>query len=96
MIEPVSVPIYLDLEMSPTAYELDVEDTVEASFDVDMKIIVNEVIGDKYLGPYSVTPTQAEQILETKNLVTTDNITIAAIPSNYGLIAWNGSVLTVS
>ena len=51
---------------------------------------------DPYTGDYEITPTAEVQTLQTKNLRMTDNIKINAIPSNYGLITWNGSVLTVS
>jgi hypothetical protein len=51
---------------------------------------------EPYEGTYDVTPTQSEQILYTDGLRMTDNVRIAPIPSNYGLITWNGSILTVS
>ena len=49
-----------------------------------------------YSGPYTVTPSQSTQVLSTQNKKTTSNITINPIPSNYGLITWNGSYLKVS
>ena len=49
-----------------------------------------------YAGPYTVTPSPETQVLETHGLVMTGNVTVNPIPSNYGLITWNGSVLTVS
>lgn len=49
-----------------------------------------------YTGDYVVTPTDEEIILETANKIMTDNVIVNPIPSNYGLITWNGSVLTVS
>ena len=51
---------------------------------------------DPYTGDYTITPSAETQILQTNNLRMTDNITINAIPNNYGLITWNGSTLTVS
>lgn len=51
---------------------------------------------EPYTGPYSVTPSPEAQTLNTNGLRMTDNITIEPIPSNYGLITWNGSTLTVS
>lgn len=51
---------------------------------------------DPYTGNYTIAPGTEEQVLSTKNLWMTDNITIEAIPQNYGLITWNGTVLTVS
>lgn len=49
-----------------------------------------------YEGDYTVTPSAEEQVLNTRNLRMTDNITINPIPNNYGLITWNGSTITVS
>ena len=61
--------------------------------------IVTKVIGQDlptYTGVTEVTPTTTEQVLDTSNKVVTRNIVIDPIPSNYGLITWNGSTLTVS
>ena len=49
-----------------------------------------------YTGPTEFTPTSGEQIVPTKNLRMTDDITINPIPQNYGLITWDGSTITVS
>lgn len=49
-----------------------------------------------YQGDYTVTPSPEAQTLETEGLMMTHNVTINPIPSNYGLITWNGSTLTVS
>lgn len=49
-----------------------------------------------YDGPYAITPAAEAQTFSTKHLRMTDDITVAAIPDNYGLITWNGSTLTVS
>lgn len=51
---------------------------------------------DPYEGDYTVIPAATAKVLETNGLRMTDNITVAAIPNNYGLITWNGSTLTVS
>ncbi len=51
---------------------------------------------DTYDGAYEFTPTQQEQIAPTAHKVLLENIIINPIPSNYGLITYNGSVLTVS
>ena len=52
--------------------------------------------GTPYSGAYEVTPTQQRQRLSTGGKVLTADIIVDAIPSNYGLISWNGSTLTVS
>lgn len=49
-----------------------------------------------YDGVTEITPSQDTQILQTSNKVLTRNIVVNSIPFNYGLITWNGSVLTVS
>ena len=51
---------------------------------------------DPYEGAYNVTPSAETQVLSTKYLRMTDDITINPIPNNYGLITWDGSTLTVS
>lgn len=68
----------------------------------EVRISVDEYIPQyitdlpSYIGPLAVYPTESEQVLETANKALRYNITIAPIPSNYGLITWNGTVLTVS
>ena len=49
-----------------------------------------------YEGEYAVTPTQQAQTLPTDGRYLLSDITINPIPSNYGLITYNGSVITVS
>ena len=49
-----------------------------------------------YHGQYTVTPTAETQVLEAKGKYMTDDVTINPIPSNYGLITWDGSTITVS
>lgn len=51
---------------------------------------------DPYLGETEVTPSAETQVLQTNGLMLQANITINPIPSNYGLITWNGSTITVS
>ena len=60
------------------------------------KMRVKIIDRQPYVGSYEVTPGAAAVVLPTSGLRMTDNITVNPIPSNYGLITWNGSVLTVS
>lgn len=53
-------------------------------------------IGDLYEGAYEITPNFETQILSTADKSLTENIIVYPIPSNYGLITWDGSTLTVS
>lgn len=58
-------------------------------------IVVREIT-DPYDGPTTVTPSDSTQTLDTRGKTMLSDITVNPIPSNYGLITWNGSVLTVS
>ena len=48
-----------------------------------------------YTGEYEVTPSAETQTLNTDGLRLTRNVTVNPIPQNYGLITYNGAVLTV-
>ena len=54
------------------------------------------VLPPSYEGSYEVTPSSEEQVLNTDAFYMNGNIIINPIPNNYGLITWNGSVITVS
>lgn len=54
------------------------------------------ILPDGYEGQTTVTPTQETQVLQTAGLVVSQNIIVNPIPSNYGLITWDGSTITVS
>lgn len=49
-----------------------------------------------YAGSYSVAPGASAQTLATEGKFMEHDVVVGAIPSNYGLITWNGSVLLVS
>lgn len=51
---------------------------------------------ETYTGAMEVTPSAEEQVLLTKGLMMPDHVHINPIPSNYGLITYNGSIITVS
>lgn len=51
---------------------------------------------DAFDGPYIVTPNRSTQILNTSGRIMVSDVKINPIPSNYGLVTWNGSVLTIS
>ena len=57
---------------------------------------VSDYVYPLYTGAIEVTPSAERQTLPTINRTVTDNIIINPIPSNYGLITWNGATLTVS
>lgn len=89
-------PILLDVELSVEEYSFEISEEAAVDLDMDTAIVVNHIVGDQYDGPYEFTPTQETQIVAIELKTATQDITINPIPSNYGLIAWDGSVLTVS
>lgn len=50
----------------------------------------------EYDGPYEVTPSEEAQVLETAGRTLSRAVAVNPIPSNYGLITYNGSTITVS
>lgn len=68
--------------------------TAEAvDFDESSSIVIG---GNPYTGPYEVTPSEETQTLRTSDLYMNENVIINPIPSNYGLITWDGTKLTIS
>ena len=59
-------------------------------------IRVRDFVYPVYEGATEVTPSDTMQTLYTANRTLVTDIVINPIPSNYGLITWNGSALTVS
>jgi len=70
-----------------------VSETSPVSFAID-----TEIRGSypDYTGAYEVTPSTETQILPTSGTGLLQDIRINPIPSNYGLITWNGATLLVS
>lgn len=64
--------------------------------DAELANLIRTTNYEEYSGETVVTPSAEAQVLQTGNRVVLENITINPIPSNYGLITWNGAVLTVS
>lgn len=62
--------------------------------DITLKADTGESI--PYSGSYEWTPTDEIQTISIEGKTASADIIINPIPSNYGLITWNGSILTVS
>lgn len=72
---------------------------MDVSFSERDELIVDfgpGVIESDYDGPYEVIPNEETQTLATAGKSLQSNVIVKPIPSNYGLITWNGSTLTVS
>ncbi len=91
-IIPVVVPVTISgLDQNIPLRVVQHEDI---AFGVETSVTASIV--PRYEGDYNVTPAGEAQILSTSGKLMTEDITVGAIPSNYGLITWNGGVLTVS
>ena len=55
-----------------------------------------KVIPPKYDGPYEFTPTRETQTAHITGKMGKEDIIINPIPSNYGLVTYNGSIITIS
>lgn len=49
-----------------------------------------------YQGSHDITPTAERQVIAIDGMRSVGDIIIEPIPSNYGLITWDGSTITVS
>lgn len=85
----------LDLELDEDALTLDVAD-VALEWGSDEYVRVVNVTADEYDGPYDATPSSAAQTFAMGGKLATQDFTVQPIPSNYGLVTWDGAVLTVS
>ena len=83
---------------------LHVEETAGASLHVGEPSTLGLGVGGgmyavgppRFAGPYEVTPSASGQTLEMAGLTARQDVVVKPIPSNYGLITWDGSVITVS
>jgi hypothetical protein len=70
--------------------------SVDLDYDGEYGKYIPVEIAQAYTGTRTVTPTESVQILDTTGLLMPGNVTVQAIPTNYGRITFNGSVITVS
>lgn len=61
-----------------------------------MEVVANVAAVPTYRGAYDFTPSDSAQTVPTDGLLMDGDLTIWPIPSDYGHIAFDGSVLTVS
>ena len=52
-------------------------------------------VAEYYQGSYEITPSDQTQLIDCGGLGSLRDFVINPIPSNYGRITWDGSVLTV-
>lgn len=91
------IPNEVDMTVSESVHNVPLRvspSTEEFAFTIDTS--VEAIAADPYEGAYTVTPGAEAQELQTSGLQMLGNIIVEAIPSNYGLITWDGATLTVS
>ena len=83
----------------------DGELNINLQFDGDLAVVstfdgeygeFTELPHEAYRGDYTITPGDTAVVMETAGLLMAQNVTINPIPSNYGLITWNGSVFPLT
>ena len=73
------------------------QQTVEVqSASYSVEVVTGSISGRSYQGLYEVVPSEEEQVLHTAMSTMAHDLVVDPIPSNYGLITWDGSALMVS
>lgn len=85
----------LELDAMPEV-ELEFTGSEATDFEASEHLSVAYTDLPDYEGPYEVTPGPRAQVLPTSARALWGDLTVAPIPSNYGLITYRGSILTVS
>lgn len=76
------IPVDLTVAQNNVPVNITVSDNSESiGLDIETQIVAS--IADEYEGPYSVTPSESTQTLETDEKLMADNVTVGAIPSDY-------------
>lgn len=76
------IPVNMTVSESVQQYGFSVSETdIPVDFEVATPVVANTI--PDYEGPYSVTPSESVQTLETDGKAMTSNVTVGAIPSDY-------------
>lgn len=65
------------------------------NFSAKLSETILKPIGDYYTGRYDFIPTDVDQTIHIDGMVATQDITIRAVPNDYGKIIWDGSIIYV-
>ena len=93
----MTIPIRIEITVAESEQQYDltvVETNVPIQVGVETPIVASIV--PEYDGDYDITPTSTAQVFETNGKKITHDFIVEPIPSNYGLITWDGSTITVS
>ena len=89
----ITIPMRVNADTVSVPMRLSSDDVqIQSSIGVAVEIVQ----AHPYEGEYHFTPSPSAITVQTGNKYLAEDITIDPIPSNYGLITWNGAYLTVS
>ena len=88
--------IAIPMKVSVSNVSIPMGVTTDASLPVSVGTTYQAAQYPTYTGEYVFTPTRETQIVDTEERVLVDDIIINPIPSNYGLVTYNGAIITVS
>ena len=83
----------INLKVETNEVKLKIADPDRASLKAHEGI---PVYPSPYSGTIDITPTEEAQTVPTSGYMMMTDIVVEPIPSNYGLITWDGTTLTVS
>ena len=87
----------IELEVIDDSERIAIDVEREKPIAISVKDIVIEREGGGNYQDKTVTPAESEQIIRADTGYSgLDTVTVEAIPSNYGLITWDGTTITVS
>lgn len=76
------IPVNLTVAQNNVPVNITVSDNSESiGLNIETQIVAS--VASEYEGPYTVTPSESVQTLETDEKLMADNVTIGAIPSDY-------------
>lgn len=84
----------VQFKMSDQRFVMDAQFDKDDHFDVNFGAIQEVTVrkdADPYRGPYEVTPTLDAQVLPTAQKLMTGDLTVKAIPREYGLVTYDQS-----
>ena len=90
--------ITINIPVTLTTMEISIPTSV-SGMELNVPVDVGQTVPAPviyYDGTYEVTPSSEAITISTRQKYLSENITVNPIPHNYGLVSWNGSVLTVS
>ena len=81
----------------PIVVDFGTDEHFGVSFSGDLNVDFSGMhAAGEYTGTYEFTPSDVALEIPTANKILTQNIVINPIPSNYGLVSWDGSILTIT